>query len=510
MSMPNGSVQPLPDHPNLEMQQKRGKDLLRAAWAGDAAALAQIRSLHPSPPEPDAMKLADAQLVVARGYGFRDWTALKRKIESLTKPPLEQLIVAVHRGDVDWARELLTTYPDLSPRINDPIGDFGAPLIHAAKRNLPMVDLLLMHGANINQKSNWWAGGFGILEWACPPEVAAALIERGAIVDVWAAAHLGAVDRLRELLDADPSLVHARGGDGKTPLHCAATIEIVRLLLDRGAQLEMQDVDHESTPLQYLIDKPEMARLLIDYGAEVDIFAAAALGDVALIKCCIERDPRCVEHRLGTPPWVTVNSKGGKIYNWSLGHDLAAVDVARIKGHDDAYQLLLDHSPPKTRFMQAIWRGDGDEARALLRSHPSVMHDRTDDDKQMLARAAWWYQPAAVKLMLELGFDPHVPGVHRSTPLDRAVFHGYADIAEMLLRHDPDPPMTFTNEFGGTPLDACIYGWQHGWKTGNPQAHARTVELLLNAGATFDPTWLPTGNDEIDAALREILRRRRT
>ena len=54
----------LPDRPNLEMQQKRAKALLRAAWAGDAGALARIRALHPKPPVRDALKLADAQLVV--------------------------------------------------------------------------------------------------------------------------------------------------------------------------------------------------------------------------------------------------------------------------------------------------------------------------------------------------------------------------------------------------------------------------------------------------------------
>ena len=53
-------VEPLPARPNLEMQQKRAKELLRAVWAGDADALVRIRTLHPKPPAPDALKLADA------------------------------------------------------------------------------------------------------------------------------------------------------------------------------------------------------------------------------------------------------------------------------------------------------------------------------------------------------------------------------------------------------------------------------------------------------------------
>jgi hypothetical protein len=63
-------LEPLPPKPNLEMQQKRANDLLRAVWAGDADALTRIRVLHPKPPAADALKLADAQLVIARGYGF--------------------------------------------------------------------------------------------------------------------------------------------------------------------------------------------------------------------------------------------------------------------------------------------------------------------------------------------------------------------------------------------------------------------------------------------------------
>jgi hypothetical protein len=38
------------------------------------------------------MTLADAQLVIARGYGFESWAAMKRKIDSLTKTPVEHVV----------------------------------------------------------------------------------------------------------------------------------------------------------------------------------------------------------------------------------------------------------------------------------------------------------------------------------------------------------------------------------------------------------------------------------
>lgn len=62
---------------NFEQQQKRAKDLLRAARAGDADALARFRSLPP--------KLSEAQYLIARELRFDDWTHLKRHIAAMTR-----------------------------------------------------------------------------------------------------------------------------------------------------------------------------------------------------------------------------------------------------------------------------------------------------------------------------------------------------------------------------------------------------------------------------------------
>src|SRR4030095_1345600 len=111
----------------------------------------------------------------------------------------------------------------------------------------------------INAKSRWWAGGFGLLHGA-EPELAAYAIKRGALVDVHAAARLGLIKKLQELIAADPALVNARGGDGQTPLHFASTIEIAEFLLNHGADIDTRDVDHESTPAQYMVrDRQEIA-----------------------------------------------------------------------------------------------------------------------------------------------------------------------------------------------------------------------------------------------------------
>ncbi len=61
---------------DFEQQQKRAKDLLKAARAGDPEALSRFRS----PP-----KLAEAQHAIATDLRFENWAALKRHIAAMTR-----------------------------------------------------------------------------------------------------------------------------------------------------------------------------------------------------------------------------------------------------------------------------------------------------------------------------------------------------------------------------------------------------------------------------------------
>ena len=502
--MTRPTIEPLPSRPNFEQQQKLAKRLLRDVWDGKSDALERVRAFHPVPPHPEAMKLHDAQLAIARGYGFANWAALKQRIEQLTLSPLEQFDIAIRSGDAERARSLLAADASLRAQIDAPRFDFDSPAIHQAKKHLPLVDVLLEYGADINARSTFWAGSFGILEWNLTLEEARPLLDRGATLTPWAAAIFGMLDELKQMLAASPELIHARGGDGKTLLHFASTAEIAEFLIDAGADLEARDVDHQATPLQYLIGDEKLTRCLIRRGAKPDIFAAARLGDRALIEQCLRAQPAHANARVNTPGFT---APGGHIYGWTLGFDMTPIDVARKFGHADAERYLLDRMSTKARYIDALWHGDGKRVREIRAVHPAIRDELDDHERRAMTIAAWWYRPAAVRSMLEEGFDPHLFGVHRSTPLDRACFHGYVDIVRMLLAHDPAPPIEFTNEFGGTPLGACIYGSLNGWVTGHPQEHAQTVRALLEAGAKLDPTIVPTGSDEIDGVLREWLKR---
>ena len=78
----------LPGNANLEQLKNGAKSFQRAVRAGDAGAAEVVREFHPrlgqaqpGSPELDAFKRADAQLVVARSFGFPSWPKLKAYVE---------------------------------------------------------------------------------------------------------------------------------------------------------------------------------------------------------------------------------------------------------------------------------------------------------------------------------------------------------------------------------------------------------------------------------------------
>ena len=67
---------------NLEQQRKRAKELLKGINAGEPAALSRVNQWIT--PRSAALKLADAQLVIARECGFASWPRLKQHIDSIS------------------------------------------------------------------------------------------------------------------------------------------------------------------------------------------------------------------------------------------------------------------------------------------------------------------------------------------------------------------------------------------------------------------------------------------
>ena len=138
----------------------------------------------------------------------------------------QQLSTAVTANDAAAVASLLERDPSLKARLNDPLPteSFGTVALQVAVRraNRAMIDALLDAGADINQRSHWWAGSFGVFDDADAADwLPDYLISRGARLEPTAAAKLNRLDALKAMVAANPSAVHARGGDGQTALHRA-------------------------------------------------------------------------------------------------------------------------------------------------------------------------------------------------------------------------------------------------------------------------------------------------
>ena len=404
---------------------------------------------------------------------------------------------AFFADDAERVRHLLDAHPALRALINEPVAPFDSPAIVGA-RSRAMVDVLLDAGADLNAKSRWWAGGFGILHIA-PPDVAAYAIERGAIVDIHAAARLGLIDRLRALTTADPALVHARGGDGQTPLHFASTVEVAAYLLDHGADIDARDVDHESTPAQYMVrDRQEVARYLVARGCKTDLLMAAALGDLDLVRRLLEADPASIRLRVSDECFPMIGGRaGGTIYQWTLGWYVSAHQVAKEFGHEHVFHFLMERSPNEVKLINACWLGDAAMVSSLLAAEQGLVARLDEPERRQLAHAARNNNLGAVRLMLASGLPVDARGQHGGTALHWAAFHGNAEMVELLVGRNP--PLEITDfDFQATPLGWAIHGSEHGWnaKTGN---YGDTVERLLRAGAK--PPRETAGSPEVRQVL---------
>ena len=497
---------------------RSAEDLRHAFRAVDADAiervrqhLPQVRHLSPNEVLDFPLTLACAQTVIAREYGLKSWGDLRLAIKLQQRDfgeALDQFKQLVHAGDAAGLDALLSAHPDLRDTLDDPHFDFGSTALIIAKHNLDLVDVLIRHGADINAKSQWWAGDFHILE-VTPADLAEALLERGARITVHAAAEQGWLDWLQRAYAEDPAIVNRRGGDGKTPLHYASDPAVIDWLLERGADLETRDFDHQGSPLQWMIAerKTDAARHLVCRGAQVDIFAAVVLGDIALVKSALEAHPHAIRARVNHDGYeLTPTADGAHEYVYAFsGAGLSPHQVALRYGFDELFAYLVEQSPLDVQLLAHCAAGDSDAARRLGAANPDLVAGMTDADQSQLLHAAGSGQVEIVRLMIELGFDLHVRDDDAMTPLHWAAFHGYADVIAVLLDADDEPPLNWLNSYRGTPLTTCLYGSRHSWRDDGD--HAASLKLLVEAGSEVKAEWLPTGDDALDEILRAGLDR---
>ena len=179
----------LPDRPSLEYLKKLAKDRLP-----------ELRRVNP------AARLADAQLAVAREHGFTSWRALRARLDRAPRiapsDRVSELFDAITRGDEGIVGRLLDADPGLA-NARDALGQ--TPLLAAVDANRAgLVPVLLSRGADPGRA--YAQSAHTPLSWAVTAEsfdAARALVRAGVEPDLFCAAGLGDVERIRAFFGPD-------------------------------------------------------------------------------------------------------------------------------------------------------------------------------------------------------------------------------------------------------------------------------------------------------------------
>jgi ankyrin repeat protein len=158
------------------------------------------------------------------------------------------------------------------------------------------------------------------------PQAAELLVEMGIALDVFEAATLGNLERVRELVEGNASLANAFGSDGFTPLGLASFLghlPVVEYLLEKGAEVNAASKnDFRVMPLHSAVANRHLAvaELLLKNGADVNacqeqgftpLHEAALQGDEAMIRLLLAHgaDPHAQKDD-GETPFQTALRKG--------------------------------------------------------------------------------------------------------------------------------------------------------------------------------------------------------
>ena len=165
-------------------------------------------------------------------------------------------------------------------------------------------------------------------------EIAGILCEAGPPLNLFEAAAVGDLDRVRTLTQADPNLVHAVSPDGFTPLHLAVFFgqaPVARELVARGAPLDkVSDNAMRVTPLHSAVagQDQEAITTLVEAGAEVNV--RQRHGWTPLHSLAQQGDARMTDLLLARGAQPDARNDDDK----------TAADLARANGHEELAQRL--------------------------------------------------------------------------------------------------------------------------------------------------------------------------
>ena len=429
---------PLPDHPNLANLRKQAKSLLAAWRAGDQQALTRARDLHPRGERLLAMgrhSLADAQLVVARGYGFASWARL---VQYLRLAPGAQALHTIDRlfqatlapaGEPGTVGQVLDrrvevvwqAYLDGRPAAGELLRAAGA---------LRGPDEADERGLTIDDVRGAIAREHGFADWA------AVAAHRDQPVDAHFESAAGAIvsgdpDALRALLDTHPALARARSpfGHHATLAHYVAAngvessrqwqsprnaVQVLQILLRHGADPDAVCDAYGGglTPLCALVSSAHPARAGVQDGLVEEFCRGGANPDG------LDED--------GLPLWTAIT------YGYPAAVDALARCGARVDNL--VFAAAVGDMPRVRNYLRDGGPLSGDRPGSAQRiGARGLVLDPDHLIEYALVYSAGLGRRAVAELLLAEGPDLSVTEpVWRSTAAGMARYHHRHDILALL------------------------------------------------------------------------------
>ena len=463
--MPN-----LPAHPSLENLKKRAKALVKSARLSEPAAIAQI---GPYFGDPSKITLQQAQLVIARDYGFSSWTRLKRHIEAgvgnveTTEQRAMRFLdlACMHYGpdpnrgpsEFEQAAALLSAYPEIADdslhsaaaagdsqsvrrqlaenpgAVDEKGGPFQwTPLMYAAYARLPGVSTfsagqaLLEAGADPNEHYM----SFGTYRFS----VLTGVFGNGEGGTVRQPPHPDMVPFARALLDRG---AHPNDSQGAYNRCFSPDNTHLELMLEYGLK--------DSDPSDWWLTEPDR-----DPNDHLTMHFQLI---IALRWGFAERARLLIEHG------VDINTPDNNYYpTYTVGY--TPFQVALMRGMPEVAALIAakgGNAEPlgeKEQFQAACMVGDLEKARLLAPRHMGIDKDR---DHELLCEAAGNGNLEAVKTMISLGFDLAPKG--ERTPLHLAAYNGHLDVIRSLIDAGADTRLR-DPEYNTPPFVHAMHNFQ--------------------------------------------------
>ena len=365
-----------------------------------------------------AFETGDSLLTIARERGYDE---LATYLESILKdryhitPEGDIIAAAIRDFDLRRVQELIEKQPGLvhaaDKRGNQPI--------HwaALTRQINIIDYLLEHGADINAMRPDGAkpidltfGDYYYRSWYrdLPPNglrkhevVIGYLMAKGAYCDISVAAKIGYYDRVKELLEKDPSLANKLpahiGYYSSLPLRNAAGaghIEVVKLLLQHGANPNEPEPGiapfgaalHAAIASRHF----EIVKLLLENGANAD-------ADVESSGNCLYMA------KLVKAPQEIMDLLAAHATKPATESDLNLIDLETL-----SHMLRVNPKLDVDIFLNGIIKEESREHLDLILSYqPDFLSRKTIDP------SAWWdnsnfKSPEVARWLMESGLNPNL------------------------------------------------------------------------------------------------------